>query len=69
MSDDESMEEEYIDNQLDLVFVCDCTGSMGSYLEAAQNNINDVKNTHIHKFTHTIYNPNIHIIPIFHYRS
>lgn len=43
MSDDETMEEEYEDNKLDLVFVCDCTGSMGSYLEAAQNNINDVK--------------------------
>ena len=69
MSDDESMEEEYIDNQLDLVCVCDCTGSMGSYLEAAQNNINDVKihtytNSHI-QYTILI----IHIIPIFHYRS
>lgn len=42
MSDDETMEEEYPDNQLDLVFVCDCTGSMDSYLNAAQNNIIDV---------------------------
>lgn len=28
--------------ELDLVFVCDCTGSMGSYLAAAQQNINAI---------------------------
>ena len=27
---------------LDLVFVCDCTGSMGSYLQATQQNIYNV---------------------------
>lgn len=40
--DDETLDEEYTNNMLDLVFVCDCTGSMGSYLDAAQSNINSV---------------------------
>eukprot|EP00026_Physarum_polycephalum_P001503 Phypoly_transcript_01505.p1 GENE.Phypoly_transcript_01505~~Phypoly_transcript_01505.p1 ORF type:complete len:1013 (+),score=195.00 Phypoly_transcript_01505:247-3285(+) len=29
-------------NELDLVFCCDCTGSMGSYLESAQNSIRNI---------------------------
>ena len=26
-------------SELDLVFICDCTGSMGSYINAAKQNI------------------------------
>lgn len=29
-------------NQLDLIFVCDCTGSMGSYLESAKKSIKEI---------------------------
>lgn len=30
------------DAELDLCFICDCTGSMGSYIKAAQENIQSI---------------------------
>ena len=36
-------------SDLDLTFICDCTGSMGSYIRSAQENIENIINKIIQK--------------------
>ena len=51
---------------LDLVFVCDCTGSMGSYLAATQQNIHSVCRCFLLSHTIIFFSPPLSLLLCWH---